>query len=132
MALRALVVVLTYGLSGFGFLFMVGGALGIWRDEPVLAKLVTLIWLFAWVAHAHMSVAWIRDRTVARRWPVWGTVAGVASLASPLLTLLVHDPGPFLHRLQSALVAIALVAMFFLPGLLLAVYLVRFHLRDPV
>ena len=130
MFFRALIVILAYALSGAGFLFMLTGAFPFLGGEfALLAKLVPLVWVFAWVAHARMSVAWVRNRTVSRRWPIWGTAAGLFSLASPLILLLGGEPPSTLHHLQGVLITIGLVTVFFLPSILLAVYLVRFHLQ---
>lgn len=87
-----------------------------------------MVWIFAWIAHARMSVAWIRNRTLSRRWPIWGTAAGLFSLASPLL-LLLGPPAADLHQFQGVLITIGFVTVFFLPSILLAVKLVRFHLN---
>jgi hypothetical protein len=130
MFLRALIVFLAYALSGVGFMFMLAGAFPFLGGEFVLlAKLVPVVWVFAWVAHARMSVAWVRNLTVSRRWPIWGTAAGMFSLASPLLLLLGGSPASTLDHLQGALITIGLVSVFFLPSIVLAVYLVRFHLK---
>jgi hypothetical protein len=130
MLLRALIVLLAYALSGAGFMFMTVGALPfLGGDYPLLAKLVPLVWVFAWVAHARMSIAWVRDVTVPRRWPVWGTAAGVFSLASPLLLLIGGTPATTLSHVQGAFITVGLVSVFFLPSIWLAVHLVRFHLN---
>lgn len=130
MLLRAIVVIVVYALSGAGFLFMLVGAFPFLGGEFAPgARLVPLVWVFAWVAHARMSVAWVRDRAVSRRWPVWGTAAGLFSLASPLLLLIGGQPASTLDHLQGVLITIGLVSVFFLPSILLAVHLVRFHLR---
>ena len=128
MLLRALIVLLAYALSGAGF--MIAGAFPfLGGDYPLLAKLVPLVWVFAWVAHARMSIAWVRDVTVPRRWPVWGTAAGVFSLASPLLLLIGGTPATTLSHVQGAFITVGLVSVFFLPSIWLAVHLVRFHLN---
>lgn len=127
-ARRALIVIAAY-LTSFagGFPLMAMGAYALLFNEPLgVAKLTPLIWLFAWIAHAKMSIAWVRNRAVPRRWPLWGTAAGVLSLASPLL-LVVNDPPASAHRLEAALISSAVVAAFLLPCILLAIYLVRFH-----
>ena len=130
MLLRALIVVLAYVLSGAGFMFMLVGAFPfLGGDFALLAKLVPVVWIFAWVAHVRMSVAWVRDLTVSRRWPIWGTAAGLFSLASPLLLLLGGSPASTSHHLSGAFITIGLVSVFFLPSILLAVHLVRFHLH---
>ncbi len=125
---RALIVVAAYRISFVGgFPLMAMGAYSLLFNEPLgVAKLAPLIWLFAWIAHANMSIAWVRNRAVPRRWPLWGTAAGVLSLASPLL-LVVNDPPVSAHRLEAALTSSAVVAAFLLPCILLAIYLVRFH-----
>jgi hypothetical protein len=126
---RALIVIVFYALSGAGFLFMLVGAFPfLGGDFFFFAKLVPMVWIFAWIAHARMSVAWIRNRTLSRRWPIWGTAAGLFSLASPLL-LLLGPPAADPHQIQGVLITIGFVTVFFLPSILLAVKLVRFHLN---
>ncbi len=130
MFLRALIVIVVYALSGAGFLFMLVGAFPFLGGELFFfAKLAPIVWIFAWVSHVRMSVAWIRNRTLSRRWPIWGTAAGLFSLASPLLVVL-GPAASTLHQVNSALITIALVTVFFLPSILLAVKLVRFHLNE--
>jgi len=127
---RTLVVILAYALSGVGFMFMLIGAFPFLGGEFAwFSKLVPLVWVFAWVAHARMSVAWVRDHTVDRRWPLWGTAAGLISLASPLLLLHGSLPADRVRHLQGALTMMALGCVFFLPSILLAIKLVRFHPR---
>ncbi|MBL8370970.1 MAG: hypothetical protein JNK28_06235 [Burkholderiaceae bacterium] len=127
---RALVVILAYALSGAGFMFMLIGAFPFLGGEFAwFTKLVPLVWVFAWVAHVRMSVAWVRDHTVDRRWPLWGTAAGLISLASPLLLLYGSLPADRVRQLQGVLTMGALVCVFFLPSIVLAIKLVRFHLR---
>ena len=129
MILRTIIVVAAYVLSGAGFMFMALGALGLIANQTGwLPKLIVPVWFFAWVAHVNMSQAWVRNRSVARRWPVWGTAAGVFSLLSPVLTLFENNPGSALDRLEAALITCGVVAVFFLPSILLAGYLVSFHL----
>lgn len=121
MLLRALIVILAYALSGAGFMSMLVGTLPFLGGEyPLLAKVVPLVWVFAWVAH-------VRNRSVSRRWPEWGTAAGLFSLASPLLLLLGGEAPSTLDHLQGAFIMIGFASVFFLPSILLAVYLVRFH-----
>jgi hypothetical protein len=125
---RALIVVAAYLISFVGgFPLMAMGAYALLFNEPLgIAKLTPLIWLFAWIAHAKMSIAWVRNRPVPRRWPVWGTAAGILSLASPLLAVVNEHPAST-HHLEAALISSAVVAVFLLPCILLAIYLVRFH-----
>jgi hypothetical protein len=127
---RALIVIAAYLISFVGgFPLMAMGAYALLFNEPFgVAKLTPLIWLYAWIAHAKMSIAWVRNSAVPRRLPLWGTVAGVLSLVSPML-LVVNDPPVSAHRLEAALVSTAVVAAFLLPCILLAIYLVRFHLQ---
>ena len=127
---RALIVVAAYLISfAGGFPLMAMGAYALIFNEPIgIAKLTPLIWLFAWTAHAKMSIAWVRNRPLPRRWPVWGTVAGILSLASPLLAVMREHPASA-HQIEAALISGAVVAAFLLPCILLAIYLVRFHLQ---
>lgn len=64
--------------------------------------------IFAWVALFVMSIGWVRDHRVSRMWPIRGTVAGAISAISMFP--------------QSIVVT--------LPAIVLAVILVRFHMRE--
>ena len=126
---RVLIVIAAYLLSGVGGLpLMIMGAITILFNEPFgVVKIYPFIWLFAWVAHIRMSIAWIRNRPISRRWPYWGTVAGIVSLATPLLAVLGDHPEPLAHYIGSALISTAVVSVYLLPCILLAIHLVRFH-----
>ena len=122
---RGLTVLAAYGLSGVGLLCMlmgVGGSL----NTPGLARLLPLLWVFAWVCHARMSWAWVMDRAVPGWWPVWGTRAGVLSLLTPLFFMR-SDPGD--PVLGAALALIGLMCLLLSPAIALAIHLVRFHAR---
>jgi len=130
MKIRVLIVITTYALSAVGFMFMMVGAMSmVFNEESILIKFVPLVWVFAWTAHVRMSVAWTRDLPVKRFWPVWGTVAGIVSLFSPELWIALGGITEFMRHIEAALVTTGLVALYLSPSILLAVYLVRFHLR---
>ena len=123
---RAAIVIVCYGLSFLGFLVMLiglGGAL----NTPGLVKLLPLLWLFAWGCHGAMSLAWVRDRILPPPWPIWGRAAGVASLLSPLLFMATSNEVSPWDALGSALTMTALMSLLFLPAIVLAIHLVRFH-----
>ena len=98
--------------------------------SPGSGSLLALVWVGAWVAHLVMTGAWILDVRLHRAWPVGGLLFGVGSFCVwPLYgrdlglpwsdTLFVSWP---LLTVQVALVA---------PCVLLACWLVRFHLKAP-
>ncbi len=76
--------------------------------KEVVAALAILLSVLSWVALARMSVGWIGDRPVHWLWPLAGTA----------LTLPVPLPSRFI------------AAIFVLPGILLAIYLCVWHLRQ--
>lgn len=125
-----MIVIAAYGLSLGAWPFMLMGAFSfLFWEDGVLIRVVPLIWIGAWVAHVRMSLAWIRNLSLSRRWPLWGTVAGVLSLLSPLLTVPGAQKGMVGHYVESSLITSAVVSVFLLPCIMLAVYLVRFHLH---
>ncbi len=64
----------------------------------------------AWLALAHMSVGWIGNTAVSRRWPVVGSIAGVIGIL------------PFLLEVRA--MPVLLLVM---PAMLFAVFLCRWH-----
>ena len=130
MTRRILIVIAAYALSTGGFLFMAMGTMTmLFNEDSVFLRPVPLIWLFAWTAHVRMSVAWARDLPVKRFWPVWGTVAGVVSLVTPVFSVAVNGMTEFVRHFEAALITTGVVSAYFSPSIVLAVYLVRFHLR---
>ena len=130
MTIRILIILTAYVLSTGGFLFMTFGAMTtVFNESSVPQKLVPLTWMFAWTAHVRMSVAWARDLPVKRFWPVWGRIAGLFSLVSPVFLIALEGMSEFTRHLEAALVTSGVVSVYFSPSILLAVYLVRFHLR---
>lgn len=129
MTRRTLIVLTAYALSMvYGLPTMLMGAMTMLFNDPFGATtFAPFVWLGAWVCHGKMSVAWIRDRRLSRRWPAWGTAAGVFSLFSPLLVLFGPPPPSYLHTLGSALFTSGMTALFLSPCILLAVWLVRYH-----
>ena len=70
----------------------------------VLANVVVVLAIYAWTAFMVMGICWIRDRTVARHWPVLGTIAGVICV-----------------------LACNVFSVTVIPAVILAIHLVRYH-----
>jgi hypothetical protein len=128
---KALIIIAAYALSAVGFVFMMVGAMSLVFNEDgiLIVRLLPLVWVFAWTAHVRMSLAWARDLPVKRFWPVWGTVAGVVSLISPVIWIALAGMTEFMRHIEAALITTGLVSLYLSPSILLAIYLVRFHLR---
>lgn len=103
---------LLYHVVVFGSVALVGLLSGEWLaplDLPELGvMLLILLSTLSWLALAWMSLAWIQDRPVHWAWPLGGT-----AVTLPIL-------------LGTHFVA----ALFVLPGVLLALYLCVWHLRQ--
>jgi hypothetical protein len=76
--------------------------------QSLLVGIATFAPLYAWLALAVMTQAWIVNRKVHRFWPVSGTLTG----------------------LPSAILFSPLAFPFYAPAAALAFYLVYFHLRN--
>ena len=123
---RCAVVATCYLLSNFGIvyslvLFALSGA------HSLFSALIGIFILIAWAAHITMSFNWVINRRVQKYIPILGTGAGSISLilwplASPQTTKGYETGWPILA-------AIGMGIAFTLPCLLLAIYLVRFHLK---
>lgn len=127
---RAAVVLLAYGLSVGGWAWMLIGGHALLRHETGLLRALPLLWGLAWGAHLRMSLAWVQGRVLPPAWPRWGTLAGVLSLASPLL-LVLAGAGGARPPISGAWIAIGLMTGLCLPAVLLALWLLRFHRRTP-
>ena len=75
--------------------------------SEVLAGVLGVVTLFAWVALGWMDYRWMEDRTVHWAWPVFGTLIALVAIA-------------FTH---------ILALIFAGPGIVLATYLCIWHLR---
>ena len=121
---RISAVVVCYLLSSYGILlsFMLVGMSGI---RSLGGTLVGMLILFAWVCHVMMSINWVIDKPVEGWVPVYGTLAGVVGLMLwPVADSTVKEFA-ITDILRAAAMGLALT----LPCFLLAIYLVRFHLR---
>ena len=121
---RIAAVVVCYLLSSYGILLslMLVGMSGI---RSLGGTLVGMLILFAWVCHVMMSINWVIDKPVEGWVPVYGTLAGVVGLMLwPVADSTVKEFA-ITDILRAAAMGLALT----LPCFLLAIYLVRFHLR---
>jgi hypothetical protein len=121
---RISVVAICYLLSSYGILLslMLIGMSGI---KSLSGALVGLLILLAWGCHVIMSVNWVIDKPVQKWVPAYGTLAGVLGL---ILWPLAY-PTTKNFDITDIFYAAALGIAFTLPCFLLAIYLVRFHLR---
>lgn len=125
---RSAVVAICYLLSHYGIIasltfFAMSGT------KSLCGTLVGISILGAWVAHITMSFNWIINRRVQKYIPVWGTVAGSVSLVLwPLTSSSQSTMGIELGSRMLAVIGMGL--LFTLPCLLLAIWLVRFHMTQ--
>lgn len=121
---RIAVVAICYLLSSYGILIslMLAGLSGI---QSVSGALVGLIILFAWLCHVVMSMNWVLDKPATKWVPVYGTLAGILGLV--LWPMVGSSIGNF--DMEDMFHAAAMGIVFTLPCVLLAIYLVWFHLR---
>ena len=121
---RIFVVVACYLLSSYGLLLslMLIGMSGI---KSLGGTLVGMLILFAWACHIMMSINWVADKPVQRWVPVYGTLAGIIGL----MFWPVADSSFKEFAVTDILFAVAMGLSFTLPCFLLAMHLVRFHLR---
>jgi regulator of protease activity HflC (stomatin/prohibitin superfamily) len=121
---RISVVAICYLLSSYGILLslMLIGMSGI---KSLSGALVGLLILLAWVCHVIMSINWVVDKP-AKTWvPTYGTLAGVLGfILWPMANSTINNFG-----ITDIFRAAAMGIAFTLPCFLLAIYLVRFHLR---
>ena len=121
------VAVLAYVLSSAGILLMCQ-VISEELRKPRGPSVFIFVWLAAWLIHAVMTAAWVRDRTLSRVWPGVGTVAGIGSfLVWPFLAA--KDAALFGVDAAAATVGMltTIQAVLVAPCILLAVWLVRFH-----
>ena len=87
--------------------------------------LVGLLILLAWVCHLIMSINWVIDKP-SRKWvPVYGTAAGSLGL----MLWPIAQPTIKHFEISDVFHAVAMGVVYTLPCILLAIYLVRFHLN---
>ena len=123
---RIFVVVACYLLSSYGLLLslMLIGMSGI---KSLGGTLVGMLILFAWVCHIMMSINWVADKPVQRWVPAYGTLAGIMGLI--LWPMVMADSSVKEFVLIDILRAAVMGLVLTLPCFLLAMHLVRFHLR---
>jgi len=127
MRLRRLATVLVcYLLSGGALLasLMLAAWLMALSPRQPLALIASALMLLAWGCHLAMSLNWVLDRRMGRRVPVAGTFAALAAaMLWPWMAW-----GERAHPLDNMLGFSGLGLAVALPCVLLAIWLVRFHL----
>lgn len=123
-ARRLSVVVLCYLLSSYGIIFSLI-LIGMSGIKSLGGTLVGLLILLAWTCHVIMSANWVKNKPAENWVPFYGTCAGTLAL----ILWPVADSTTRQIGISDIFHAIAIGITFTLPCLLLAIYLVRFHLR---
>ena len=121
---RISVIAICYLLSSYGILLslMLVGMSGI---KSLGGALVGLLILLAWTCHITMSINWVLDQPSKKWVPAYGTLAGALGLMLwPTADSTIKN-----FEISDILHAAAMGLFFTLPCFLLAIYLVRFHLR---
>ncbi|MEW6023942.1 MAG: hypothetical protein AB1807_17580 [Pseudomonadota bacterium] len=113
---RLKIVFLCYSLSSFGILTMLN------LIGEAAPSMEGATWIAAWAIHLVMSVHWVRDVKLSRRWPLLGAIFGSASF------FLWAFAGPVLPNMKSAVLTVMTVQFVLVaPCVLLACWLLRFH-----
>jgi type VI protein secretion system component VasK len=104
------------GLSFMGFIW----PLWLLASGRPFAVFLAVICIYAWVCYFVMGVAWARNERAKKWWPYSGTVA---ALASPFTGALVSA------NTNEGIQVTLSYFVFVLPAVLLAIWLVVFHMK---
>lgn len=117
----ALVVLACYLLSIFGIV----GSFGSLFSGRLWDTVFGLLLSYAWICHFVMSGGWIKNKRVNKFWPVTGTISALSGLLLfPVRHYFMHSHGPEVFGFS------LLLSIFALPSILLALFLVCFHLSE--
>lgn len=127
---RILVVILCYLLSGVGILFMVIVINEEFRKfDWSLLDILAITSLLAWLFHILMSFSWIMDKKLGKTIPLVGTVLALLPFISfPAFDALAKFNFGVNFGFFVSLLAGLTQMLFFLPAIILAIYLVKYHL----
>ena len=128
-ARRLLLVAVAYGLSLVGILGMAIVVFGV-ALRPTPSALALLVWSYAWSCHLIMCVGWINNKRVSRVVPLSGATAGVASLLIVPAGLISPSSSIAAASLFTVLQGALFQALLVSPSVLLAAFLVWFHLSS--
>lgn len=123
---RVIIAVLAYAFSSLGFLFMFQIIIEELRN-PNKSSLIILFWLSAWVIHLTMTIAWVKNRKLKPIFPISGTILGLISILWPLLYSLIDPILGYDIAIQTGFQFLLVQATLVLPCILLAIWLVKFH-----
>lgn len=132
MAIRTLIILVCYLSSGQGIFLSISMAL-VLLSEPLLGSILALAIFYAWCVHVVMSAAWIFNRKLQPVWPLSGAVAGVLSIALvPAGATFENVPMPLRLSYGDFGFMLMFLSVPVLPCLILAFYLVWYHIRKEV
>lgn len=121
---RISVIAICYLLSYYG-IFLSLMLIGMPGIKSLSSALVGMLILLAWGCHVIMSINWVIDKPAQKWVPAYGTLAGTLALILwPLADSTIKNFG-----ITDIFRAAAMGIVFTLPCFLLAIHLVRFHLR---
>jgi hypothetical protein len=124
---KVIIAVLAYVFSSLGFLFMLQMIIEELRN-PNKLSLIALLWLSAWTIHLTMTIAWVKNRKLKSIFPISGTILGLVSLLWPLLYSLINPIFGYSIAIQTGFQFLLVQATLVLPCILLAIWLVKFHI----
>lgn len=124
-AKRFLVVIVCYLLSGLGILILlVEGLKDLKSFDWSWGDIFTIVCFIAWLFHFGMSIFWVFGIRLGKRIPILGTVLALL----PFVSIFVINPFPFsAASIFISLFTIVFIMFFFLPTIVLAVYLISYH-----
>jgi hypothetical protein len=123
---RLSIVVICYVLSSFGIIIPIAVSFEeLRRFDGSFKDMVAIAWITSWLFHVLMSFFWVINKRIGSIIPIIGTTVALFSFAIPLSDLLSDSDGSAI----GILIMLFLPIVYFLPCLILAVYLVYFHLN---
>lgn len=123
--IRLFIVLGCYALSSLGIYGSLLWPFLLWASGHSPISLLTLaVVLFAWTCHLIMCFKWIGNENISYFWMKIGTISGVSSLFLSIpLSDLVSKYGLSLDALIALLQKMSMLAIFVLPAILLAIFL---------
>lgn len=132
MVLRLSVTILSFFASGvclLPFVLIFPWFVGAFPTKGLDATLIMLVWGHAVTAYLAMSIGWVANWRIARFWPLSGTATGVLSLLAIPVYAIIKRPESSSYSATDLVIPLLAETIFLFPNIVLAVVLVRFHLR---